>query len=58
MIALKINPELTCDKVCHAIQKLLKSGNHNDDILVIEIKQIINTTDEMIPKLTHEIINE
>ena len=58
MIAFKINQELTCDKICHAIQKLLQSGNHDEDILVIEIKHIIHTTNEMIPKLTHEIINE
>lgn len=58
MITLKINQELTCEKICQSIQKLLQKNNHTDSILVIEIRHITSTTDEIIPKLTYKAINE
>lgn len=55
MICLKITPELTCDKVCNALKKLLDGGNHQGDtFLVITIKKVEQTNDELIPKLTYE----
>lgn len=55
MICFKINPELTCEKVCNALKKLLDGGNHREDtFLVITIKKVEQTTDDLIPKLTYE----
>lgn len=58
MISFKITQELTCEKICKAVQKILSEGNHLDDILVIDIKQVSSVTDEMIPKLTYTNIYE
>lgn len=58
MIYLNIDEKLTCDKVCRAIQTLLKNGANNGETLVIEIRKTCYTTDEMIPKLTYIDINE
>jgi len=56
MICFKINPELTCEKVCNALKKLLDGGNHQGDtFLVITIKRVEQTNDDLIPKLTHEV---
>jgi hypothetical protein len=56
MICFKINPELTCEKVCNALKKLLDGGNHQGDtFLVITIKNVEQTTDDLIPKLIHEV---
>lgn len=54
MIAFKINQELTCEKICRAIEKLLKNGDHTDKVLVININPIVHTSNEMILKLTYE----
>ena len=55
MIYLKITPELTCDKVCNALKKLLDGSNHQGDtFLVINIKKVEQTNDDLIPKLTYE----
>jgi hypothetical protein len=55
MICFKINPELTCEKVCNALKKLLDGGNHQGDtFLVITIKKVEQTNDDLIPKLTCE----
>lgn len=58
MIYLNIDDKLTCDKVCHAIQKLLKNGEHNGDILTIQIRKISDSNNELIPKLTYEGNND
>lgn len=58
MIYLNIDEKLTCDKVCRAIQTLLKDGTSNGETLVIEVRKTCYTTDEMIPKLTYEPIND
>ena len=56
MICFKINPELTCEKVCNALKKILDGGNHHGDtFLVITIKKVEQTNDDLIPKLTHEV---
>jgi hypothetical protein len=56
MICFKINPELTCEKVCNALKKLLDGGNHQGDtFLVITIKKVEQTNDDLIPKLTYEV---
>jgi hypothetical protein len=56
MICFKINPELTCEKICNALKKLLDGGNHQGDtFLVITIKTVEQTTDDLIPKLTYEV---
>jgi hypothetical protein len=55
MICFKINPELTCEKVCNALKKILDGGNHHGDtFLVITIKKVEQTNDDLIPKLTCE----
>lgn len=58
MIAFKIDQGLTCEKVCKAIEKLIKNCDHTNKLLVININSITQVSDEMIPKLTHEINNE
>jgi hypothetical protein len=56
MICFKINPELTCEKVCNALKKMLDGGNHQGDtFLVITIKKVEQTNDDLIPKLTCEV---
>ena len=55
MICLKITPELTCDKVCDALKKLLDGSNHQGDtFLVITIKKVEQTNDDLIPKLAYK----
>jgi hypothetical protein len=55
MICFKINPELTCEKVCNALKKILDGGDHQGDtFLVITIKRVEQTNDDLIPKLTYE----
>jgi hypothetical protein len=55
MICFKINPELTCEKVCNALKKILDGGDHQGDtFLVITIKKVEQTNDDLIPKLTYE----
>ena len=55
MICFKINPELTCEKVCNALEKILDGGDHQGDtFLVITIKKVEQTNDDLIPKLTYE----
>lgn len=52
MIFLKITPELTCDKICHMINKLIAENteSHNK-ILIIDLKSISYDDDNLIPKL-------
>ncbi len=55
MICFKINPELTCEKVCNALKKILDGGDHQGDtFLVITIKKVEQTNDDLIPKLIYE----
>ena len=55
MICFKINPELTCEKVCNALKKILDGVDHQGDtFLVITIKKVEQTNDDLIPKLTYE----
>lgn len=54
IIAFRINTELTCEKVCIAIQKLLNNNDSVDKILTIEVKEVSQTTNEFIPKLTYK----
>ena len=58
-VCFSLNNELSCDKICAQIQKMINSYQQNNQInenslLVIEIKQIIDSKDNLMPKLTHE----
>lgn len=55
MIALKITPELTCDKICKEVQKILGGDNHQGDtFLVIDVKRVEQVIDDFLPRLTYE----
>jgi uncharacterized protein YbaR (Trm112 family) len=58
MIYLNIDEKLTCDKVCRAVQTLLKDGASNGETLVIEVRKTAYIIDETIPKLNHKEIND
>jgi hypothetical protein len=50
-----VNEGLSYDKTINAIQKLINSDpNPMGKILVISLKEVDNTTSEMIPKLTYQ----
>jgi hypothetical protein len=58
-VCFSLNGELSCDKICSQIQKMINSYQQNNQInenslLVIEIKQIIDSKDNLMPKLTYE----
>ncbi len=59
LVCFSLNNELSCDKICSQIQKMINSYQQNNQInenslLVIEIKQIIDSKDNLMPKLTYE----
>ena len=55
MIYFHVNQSLSCDKICKAVEKLLKTTpNAQDKILAIELKEVSYETNDMIPKLEHK----
>lgn len=56
-VCIKLDKELSCEYICHQIQKLISdylSSNTNKDILLhIDIKQITDAV-EVVPKLEHK----
>lgn len=53
MIAFKIDQSLTCDKVCFAVQSILNNIDTKDKLLIIEIKDITQDNNDLIPKLEY-----
>lgn len=59
MIYFKINQELTCDKICKQIQNYLSKTKVDDNsLLIIEIKNISQDDNNLIPKLPHYDISD
>lgn len=59
MIVLSLK-NLNCQDICSKIQKYLdhKKPDPDNTFLVIKLQEVINTTNELIPKLEYKIIQE
>jgi hypothetical protein len=56
-------PDISCDKICHGIQKLINdyknTNDINDSVVIVEIKPIISSQDNLGPlNLTYGSINQ
>jgi hypothetical protein len=56
MIAYSLNKKIDGQQLLNDIQKLIdqKVSKDQESVLVIDIKNISYTTNELIPKITHE----
>lgn len=56
-ISYKLDRNLSCEKICADIQKLISSsGDLSNRILIIDIVNIIDTDINLQPKLEHKTI--
>lgn len=53
MIALKIDANLTCEKVCKLIQSMINDIDGTNKLLVIDIREITQETNDLILKLEY-----
>lgn len=52
MLAISLSDNISCEYLCNSIQKLIsKEKNLKDKLLVIDLKNIIDSNDSLLPKL-------
>lgn len=58
MISITLNKQISCEYICEQVQKIVtKSQSENGTanlVLVIDIKNITQTTDSLIPKIEYK----
>lgn len=58
MITITLNKQISCEHICEQVQKIVtKFQNSNDTadlVLVIDVKEITQTTDDLIPKIEYK----
>lgn len=58
MITITLNKQISCEYICEQVQKIVnKFQNSNDTanlVLVIDVKEITQTTDDLIRKIEYK----
>lgn len=58
MISITLNKQISCEHICEQVQKIVtKFQNSNGTanlVLVIDVKEITQTTDDLIPKIEYK----
>jgi len=62
IIGITLNKEINCESICAHVQNLVNNfqksnPNFSNSILVMEIKNIIDSDDSLIPKIEYRDIN-